>query len=101
VRLLWSFQARQDLVGIGHFIALDDRPAARRWVARLQERARSAAEFPLAGRIVPEIGRDDVREVLAGNYRLVYRGRQDHILVLAVQEGHRHLPEDLTATEPG
>jgi plasmid stabilization system protein ParE len=88
----WSLRARRDLLEIGRFIARDDRSAARRWVERLRERARQAAAVPRAGRRVPELERDDVREVLQGNYRIVYRVRDRAIEVLTVFEAHRLFP---------
>ncbi len=40
---------------------------------------------------MPEIGRDDVREVFQRTYRIVYRVVDDGIVVLTVFEGHRLL----------
>jgi addiction module RelE/StbE family toxin len=91
MKLRWSERAAEDLLAIGRYIARDNRPAARRWVEGLRERARLAAEHPLAGRVVPEIEREDIREVLRGNYRIVYRVDGDAIEVLTVFEGHRLL----------
>ena len=99
MKLRWSEQARQDLVAIGRYIARDDRAAARRWVDQLRERARAAAEVPRAGRRVPEIGRDDIREVLLRSYRIVYAIREGEIRVLTVFEGHRLLPEGVADEE--
>ena len=65
--------------------------AARRWVERLRHQAGLAAELPLVGRRVPEIGRDDVRETFLRTYRIVYRVDADGITVLTVFEGHRLL----------
>ncbi len=47
---------------------------------------------------MPELRRDDIREVLLETYRIVYRVRKDAIDVLTVFEGHRllrseHMPE--------
>lgn len=50
-------------------------------------------EFPNTGRIVPEIGRSDVREVFLRTYRIVYRIVDRGIIVLTVFEGHRTLGE--------
>jgi plasmid stabilization system protein ParE len=47
--------------------------------------------MPHAGRVVPEIGRQDVREVFVRSYRVVYRLVADGIVVLTVFEGHRLL----------
>ncbi len=46
-------------------------PCGACWNEQLRERARQAAENPLAARVVPELGRDDVREVFLRSYRIV------------------------------
>lgn len=91
MKLRWTDRARRDLLAIGRYIAQDNPSTARRWVERLRERARQAAATPLAGRVVPELQRDDIREVFLRNYRIVYRVREDAIDVLTVFEGHRLL----------
>jgi toxin ParE1/3/4 len=49
--------------------------------------------MPNAGRRVPEMGRDDVREIIVRNYRIVYQVADDGtVTVLHVIEGHRTLP---------
>ncbi len=95
MKLRWAYRARQDLKAIGRFIARDNPHAARKFVARLLARARKATGFPLAGRMVPELQRKDVREVILGNYRIVYRVNPDSLDVLTVFEGHRLFPEEL------
>ena len=97
MKLRWTDRARRDLLDIGRYIARDNAVAARRWVERLREKARGAAATPLAGRVVPEWERDDVREVFLSSYRIVYRIQDDAIHVLTVFEGHRLLPVE----EPG
>jgi plasmid stabilization system protein ParE len=91
MKLRWTDRARRDLQGIRRFIARDKPMAARQWVDRLRHRARTAAESPSAGRIVAELGREDIREVLVGNYRVVYLVGGDTVDVLTVFEGHRLL----------
>ncbi|MGH9389346.1 MAG: type II toxin-antitoxin system RelE/ParE family toxin [Vicinamibacteria bacterium] len=95
MKLRWSDRARQDLKESGRYIARDSSEAAREWVARLRRRAVKAAAIPRAGRIVPEFGRPEVREVLLGNYRLVYQVSGKTVTILTVFEGHRllSLPE--------
>jgi len=76
----------------------------RRWLApraaRLRQRAQEAAMAPLAGRIVPELGRDDVREVFVRTHRVVCRVRAGPVEVLTVFEGHLRLVRD-TETPAG
>ena len=90
----WTRRAADDLLAIGRYIAKDDRVAARRWVARLKARATDAAKSPSAGRQVPELRQEDLREVIEGSYRIVYRVMPRRIEVLAVFEGHRTLKLD-------
>lgn len=94
-RLRWTLRAKEDLLRIARFIAADNPAAAVRWIATLRKRARSAADLPRAGRRVPELRRDDIREVIVRNYRIVYRAADTGILVLVVFEGHRQLPRDI------
>jgi toxin ParE1/3/4 len=101
LRVRWTSRALRDLKAIGAFIAKDNPAAARRWVARLKERARKAAPIPQAGRKVPEIERDDVREVFLGSYRIMYRIYPGVIEVLTVLEAHRLFSEDLRPQELG
>ncbi len=91
----WSARALLDLDEIQDHIADDSPRAAERWALVLWEAANAAAQRPSVGRMVPEVGRPDVREVLRGAYRIVYLVRGDRIFVLTVLEGHKLLPADV------
>ena len=92
--VVWTERARADLSEIFQYIAQDNRQAAARWVGRLIERAERAAEAPLGGRVVPEVQREDVREVFLKSYRVIYRVAGQDLRVLTVFEGHRRLRHD-------
>ena len=94
MRLFWTETAKQDLRTIRRYIAIDNPTAAKRWVDRLRTRARKALLAPFTGRIVPELLRDDIRELIEGNYRIVYQVFEDRLVVLTVFEGHRLLPRE-------
>ena len=94
MKLFWTETAKQDLQTIRRYIAADNPTAAKRWIKRLRERARNALHLPLAGRKVPEFSRDDIRELIEGNYRIVYQVFTDRLVVLTVFEGHRLFPEE-------
>ena len=61
--------------------------------------AEKAAIAPLAGRRVPELAREDVRDALLGTYRIVYRVTDERVEVLTVFEGHRLFPTDIAQPE--
>jgi toxin ParE1/3/4 len=92
VKLYWTETAKDDLLEIQRYIAADNPTAAKRWVRRLRRRARDVCHAPYSGRMVPEFSRDDIRELLAGNYRIVYQVLADRLVVLTVFEGHRLFP---------
>jgi toxin ParE1/3/4 len=50
-----------------------------------------ASETPLLGRVVPEFGRDDIRETYLRTYRIVYRVDERGVYVLTVFDGSRLL----------
>jgi toxin ParE1/3/4 len=88
MKLEWTLRAREDLRAVGRYIARDNPKAAR-----LVAAARKVAAAPRVGRIVPEIGNPEYREVLVRTYRIVYRIERDGkaIVVLMVFEGHKLL----------
>ena len=93
IGVYWTEKALADLEAIGDYIAADSPAAAMRWVEELMAAAKKASHTPRAGRRVPEIGRDDIREVIKRKYRIVYEVREFRLDVLTVFEGHRIFPE--------
>jgi toxin ParE1/3/4 len=91
MKVYWTPRAVEDLKMNARFIAMDDPQAARRFAHKLKHRAETLCRFPNRGRIVPEIGRTDVRELVEGNYRLVYRIFEDSVHLLTIFEGHKFL----------
>jgi len=92
MRLAWSREARENLVEIEEYIARDSLERAIRFIDALIDHAEAMlADNPQCGRIVPEIGNPDMRELIYRGYRIVYRVKADTIEILTVFEGHRLL----------
>ena len=64
---------------------------ARNFIKKIIEKAETLVEFPEMGRVVPEINSPNIRELLEGNYRIVYRLSHKKIEILTVFEGHKLL----------
>ena len=77
------------------YIAEDSPAAAARWVAKLIATAATVPSAPRSGRVGPEQGREDIREVLLRHYRIVYRIRETRIDMLTIFEGHKLLPSSV------
>jgi toxin ParE1/3/4 len=39
------------------------------------------------GRVVPELGIETIREVILGNYRIIYRIQEDEVQVITIHHG--------------
>ncbi len=87
----WSPEAIEDLESIAEYIARDSEYYARAVVTEILSVSRNVREFPLMGRVVPEIGEEHIRERFIYSYRLVYQMKQQKILVVAVIHGKRLL----------
>lgn len=73
MNVVFTRRALRDLDLIYEYIAADSPVYARQQIERLIRRASQIGEFPLSGRQVPEGDQLDVREILEGNYRVIYR----------------------------
>lgn len=92
VTLNWTPQAKNDLISIAEYIARHSQKYARIQVQRIRQRARQLVEFPDSGRIVPELDNPRIREVIMGNYRIVYyRVNDERIDILTVHHSARIL----------
>lgn len=96
MRVLWSPLALARVDEVFEVIRWDKPGAAQRWVETLFESVEGLSEFPKRGRMVPEIGREEIRELLLGNYRVVYRVEERFISILTIRHGRQFLdPEEV------
>lgn len=99
-RIEWSPEATEDIEAIAEFISRDSIFYARAIVSKMLSVSRTLTDFPHAGRVVPELGDENIRERFVYSYRLVYRIEQQQILVVAVVHGKRLL-ESVANRFPG
>ena len=93
VKLIWTPGAVRDLEQIHAYIAADAPRYADVVAARIVDAFERLTEFPQSGRVVPELGRADVREIIQGSYRLVYQLRAERAEILAIHHGSRRFPD--------
>ena len=89
----WTLNAISDLTSIYQHIAADSPRYAIAVVDRLTQRTRQLATFPMSGGKVPEYQREDIREVLAYSYRIIYRVGDSKISVIAVIHAASTMPK--------
>jgi len=96
VRINWTFQAKDDLKDIAEYISKDSKQYAKLQVMRLKTRTRILKTQTHSGKIVSEINQENIRELIEGNYRIIYKIVEDNqIDILTIH----HSARDLTRRE--
>jgi toxin ParE1/3/4 len=88
----WTDQAIEDINNIAEFIAKDSEKYAGIQIERFFERVEILETNPLIGRIVPETNTKSIRELVLGNYRIIYvLIHKKRVDILTVHNGYRLL----------
>lgn len=90
----WSAQAARNLQEIVGRIAVDSPSRARKLAQRLLRRAARLGAFPSSGRKVPELQDQSPppRELIIGQYRVLYRTGAGEVEIVTVVHARRLLP---------
>lgn len=91
MRVQWSLLALQRVSEIVEYISQDRPLAARDWAVGVFDAVRQLERFPGRGRMVPEVGRASIREIIHGEYRVIYKVEARSIGILTVRHGRRRL----------
>lgn len=95
MRVIWTPQAILDLKTVREYIERDSPLYARLVTERLYNAVGQLISYPESGRIVPELGRPAIRELVRGSYRIVYRIDSDATRVLTVVHTAQLFPKNL------
>jgi len=94
MKILWSPLAVERASEISAYIAQDNPKAAAKWLGTIFKKAEQLKSSPQSGRIVPEMNNEEIRELLYGNYRIIYRFEGNRISILTIRHGKQILPTD-------
>ena len=94
MKIIWSPLAIDRVAEIAEYIAQDSPTSAQKWVESIFQVVERLEKFPKSGRIVPEVMQDDFREIIHGNYRIIYRLQSESVSILTVRHGRQILPID-------
>jgi len=94
MKIVWSPLAIDKGIEISEYIAQDKPTAAENWINTVFSKVEQLKSAPESGRIVPEIRNDQFRELIYGNYRIIYRIEQKRISIFTIRHGKQILPID-------
>ena len=73
VKIVWTDLSASDIKEIFDYIADDSIRYASITANKIYQRVQPLIENPYLGRMVPEFNEKHIRELIEGNYRIIYR----------------------------
>lgn len=90
-KVIWTEFALEDLRSIYDYISQDSKVYADRFIERLISRVDQLESLPQSGRIVPEFQNESLRELIEGNYRIIYKLNSDSLGIVRIHHSARQL----------
>lgn len=90
-KIIWTNRSLTDLEDIADYIAKDSVKFAKLTIDHIIQEAVKLENNPLIGRIVPEINNKKFRELILGNYRIIYHYDDEKVNILTVHHSSRDL----------
>jgi len=91
VNIEWSQSAVASLDAIVAYASQFSAQYAARIRSRLVNRVAQLGDYPMLGKMIPEYGIEEIRELSEPPYRVLYRVRHDSIEILNIVHGARLL----------
>ena len=91
MKIIWQPLALKRVNETIDLIARDRPLAAEKWAVGLFDLVERLQQSPKRGRVVPEVGREQIRELLYRNHRIIYRLDPDSASILTIRYGRRLL----------
>ncbi len=92
MKVQWTHVAYRRLEGIYSYIEKDSPNNAAKWVEKLLKKIEGVKDFPKAGRAVPELDSVSVREIVFGNYRIIYKVKDGTAFIMTIRHFKQILP---------
>jgi plasmid stabilization system protein ParE len=92
MKIVWSPLAIDRASEIAEYIAQDKPSAAEKWIDTVFSKVDRLRSSPEIDRIVPEIRNEQFRELIYGNYRIIYRIEKRQISILTIRHENQILP---------
>ena len=92
MKVQWTQVAYRRLEEIYAYIEKDSPSNAVKWAEKLLKKIEGVKDFPKAGRAVPELDSVSIREILYGNYRIIYKIKDNTAFIMTVRHFKQILP---------
>jgi toxin ParE1/3/4 len=94
VEVIWTQRATQEIAIIAEYLEQYSTLYASSIIKKLYGKVSVLKQFPKLGRIIPEMQEEKYRELIEGNYRIMYEMLDDEmILIQRVMHTSRYFKE--------
>ncbi len=94
IHIVWTDPAVSDLDSIHEYISRDSEIYADSVLSEIFDAVDRLIDYSQSGRVVPELEEPQTREIIVGNYRVMYEVQDDVIQILTVLHGARKFPSE-------
>ncbi len=82
VEVIWTESATEEIVSIAEYLEQYSEYYASIVVKKLYEKVGVLRQFPKLGRVIPEMHEENYRELIEGNFRVMYEILDDEIILI-------------------
>ena len=96
-KVVWSKKAIEDLKDIYEYISKDSPKYGEMQILKIQETVKKLEKFPKIGKILIEFPKSYYKEIISGQYRIIYKidNNENTVYILAVIHGRQDLKKEL------
>ena len=87
MKIIWTEPAVDDIENIKLYISKDSEQYAIAFIERIIESIEKLGKHPKMGRVVPEENDESLREIIIGNFRIMYQIDKDAVLIMTIIHG--------------
>ena len=92
VRIRFTKQSLFDLKEIYDYISYDSKKYAQYQIVKIRNSIKILKQYKFSGKIVEEYNDENIREIIEGNYRIIYKILgDDRIDIITIHHGARSL----------
>jgi toxin ParE1/3/4 len=82
VEVIWTQRATEEITSIAEYLEQYSALYASSIVKKLYVKVGVLKQFPKLGRIIPEMQEEKYRELIEGNYRIMYEMLDDEVILI-------------------
>jgi plasmid stabilization system protein ParE len=92
VKIVWTDLSVIELKEIYDYISLDSKSYAKNQVERIKRKTSILKSMPQIGKFVSELKKKEFRELIEGNYRIIYRIRTKELVeIVTIHHSSRNI----------